>query len=53
MTLTINTNMSSLIVQSNLNAATNMLNRSIERMTTGFKINHASDNAAGYTIKFS
>ena len=50
MTLTINTNMSSLIVQSNLNAATNMLNRSIERMTTGFKINHASDNAAGYSI---
>ena len=42
--------MSSLIVQSNLNAATNMLNRSIERMTTGFKINHASDNAAGYSI---
>ncbi len=50
MALTINTNMSSLIVQSNLNAATNMLNRSIERMTTGFKINHASDNAAGYSI---
>lgn len=50
MTLTINTNMSSLIVQSNLNAATTMLNRSIERMTTGFKINHAADNAAGYSI---
>lgn len=42
--------MSSLIVQSNLNAATTMLNRSIERMTTGFKINHAADNAAGYSI---
>lgn len=50
MALTINTNISSLIVQSNLNAATNMLNKSIERMTTGFKINRAADNAAGYSI---
>lgn len=50
MALTINTNISSLIVQRNLDAATSMLNRSIERMSTGFKINHASDNAAGYSI---
>ena len=50
MALTINTNLSSLIVQSNLNSATNMLNQSIERMTTGYKINHAKDNAAGYSI---
>ena len=50
MALTINTNMSSLIVQKNLNAATSMLNKSIERMTTGYKINHAADNAAGYSI---
>lgn len=50
MALVINTNMSSLIVQKNLNAATTMLNRSIERMTTGYKINHAADNAAGYSI---
>jgi len=42
--------MESLIVQDNLNAATKMLNRAIERMTTGFKINHAADNAAGYSI---
>ena len=50
MALTINTNVSSLIAQRNLNTATNVLNTSIERMTTGYKINHASDNAAGYSI---
>ena len=50
MALTINTNISSLIAQRNLNSATNALNTSIERMTTGFKINSASDNAAGYSI---
>lgn len=50
MALTINTNMSSLIAQANLANATNSLNTAIERMTTGYKINHASDNAAGYSI---
>ena len=48
--LTINTNLSSLIVQSNLKASTLGLNQAIERMTTGFKINGAKDNAAGYSI---
>ena len=46
----INTNLSSLIVQSNLKSSTKGLNQAIERMTTGFKINHAKDNAAGYSI---
>ena len=50
MALTINTNLSSMIVQSNLSKATFSLNNAIERMTTGYKINHASDNAAGYSI---
>ena len=50
MALTINTNLSSMIVQSNLSKATTSLNQAIERMTTGYKINHASDNAAGYSI---
>ena len=50
MALTINTNLSSMIVQQNLAKSTNQLNSAIERMTTGFKINHASDNAAGYSI---
>ena len=50
MALTINTNVSSMIVQSNLQKSTNQLNQAIERMTTGYKINHAKDNAAGYSI---
>ena len=51
--LTINTNLSSLIVQSNLKISTNGLNDAIERMTTGFKLNHAKDNAANYSISTS
>ena len=50
MALTINTNMSSIIAQGNLAKATSSLNLAIERMTTGYKINHAGDNAAGYSI---
>jgi flagellin len=50
MALTINTNISSIVAQRNLNSATTMLNAAIERMSTGYKINHASDNAAGYSI---
>ena len=50
MALTINTNISSLVAQSNLAKATSSLNKAIERMTTGYKINSASDNAAGYSI---
>ena len=51
--LNINTNLSSLIVQSNLKTSTNQLNQAIERMTTGFKINHAKDNAANYSININ
>ena len=50
MALTINTNISSIIAQRSLNHATNSMNTSIERMTTGYKITHAKDNAAGYSI---
>ena len=50
MALTINTNISSLVAQRNLSNATGSLNQAIERMTTGYKINHAGDNAAGYSI---
>ena len=48
--ISINTNLGSLIVQSNLTKSTNALNTAIERMTTGFKINGAKDNAANYSI---
>ena len=50
MALTINTNLSSLIVQKNLSSATTSLNNAIERMSTGYKINHAKDDAAGFSI---
>jgi flagellin len=39
-----------MVVQSNLAKSTKQLNNAIERMTTGYKINKASDNAAGYSI---
>ena len=48
--LSINTNLGAFIVQSSLNVSTNGLNQAIERMSTGFKINHAKDNAANYSI---
>ena len=50
MALTINTNISSLITQKNLSSATLKMNKAMERMVSGFKINHAKDNAAGYSI---
>ena len=50
MAITINTNVSSMVVQSNLAKSTKQLNQAIERMTTGYKINKAADNAAGYSI---
>ena len=48
--LSIHTNLSSLIAQSSLSQSTNKLNQAIERMSTGYKINHAGDNAANYSI---
>ena len=48
--LSINTNLSSLIAQQSMSSATNKLNQAIERMTTGYKINGAKDNAANYSI---
>ena len=50
MSLTIKTNIASLIAQGSLTNSTNKLNQAIERMSTGSKINHASDNAANYLI---
>ena len=50
MALTVNTNIASLTVQRNLTAATTGMNNAIERMTTGYKINSAADDAAGITV---
>lgn len=48
--VSINTNISSLIAQNSLRNSTSKLNNTIEQMTTGYKINHAKDNAANYSI---
>lgn len=47
MSIVVNTNMSSLLIQSNLTNATNAQDQAMLRMSTGLKINSASDDAAG------
>ena len=50
MALVVNTNVTSNIVQKNLSAANKAVNNSIERLSTGYKINRAADDAAGLAI---
>ena len=50
MSLTINTNLSSLMVQLSLKKSTLDLNRALEQMTTGYRINSAKNDAAGYAV---
>lgn len=48
--ISLRTNLTSLMVQRNLSAATKGLNTAIEQMTTGYKLNHAKDNPANYAM---
>ncbi|WP_461537421.1 flagellin N-terminal helical domain-containing protein, partial [Spongorhabdus nitratireducens] len=48
--LSINTNTSALMAQNNLNQTQNSLSASMERLSTGLRINSASDDAAGLQI---
>jgi len=48
--LNINTNLSSLIAQRSFKNSSILLNQAMESLTSGYKINHASDNAANYSI---
>ena len=48
--LSINTNLSNLIAQNSLKSVSSVLNQAAERLTTGYKINSAKDNAANYSI---
>ncbi|MBD0785015.1 flagellin [Vibrio sp. Y2-5] len=50
MAVTVNTNVSALVAQRHLNSATEMLNQSLERLSSGKKINSAKDDAAGLQI---
>ena len=49
-TITINTNLSSLTCQKYISDATKGMNTAMERLSTGFKINSARDDAAGYSV---
>lgn len=50
MSITVNTNVSSLTIQRSLGASSTSLSNSIEKMSTGYKINKAADDAAGLSI---
>ena len=50
MALVINTNVSSLIAQRNLSTNSRNLNKSLERLSSGYRINRAADDAAGLSI---
>ncbi|MCP3700142.1 MULTISPECIES: flagellin [Aliivibrio] len=50
MSINVNTNVSAMTAQRYLNSATNDLNSSMERLSSGFKINSAKDDAAGLQI---
>ncbi|KAB2825317.1 flagellin [Aliivibrio finisterrensis] len=50
MSITVNTNVSAMTAQRYLNNATDGVNKSMERLSSGFKINSAKDDAAGLQI---
>ncbi|VVN48943.1 flagellin [Pseudomonas fluorescens] len=50
MALTVNTNLASLTIQNNLNKASGNLQTSMQRLSSGLRINSAKDDAAGLQI---
>ena len=48
--ITINTNLASLVAQRNLSQATTGMNTAMERLTTGYRINSGKDDAAGSAV---
>lgn len=50
MALTVNTNLASLNVQNNLNKSSTALSTSMQRLSSGLRINSAKDDAAGLQI---
>lgn len=53
MSIVVNTNVSSILVQRSLTNSTNAIGKSLEKLSTGYKINRAADDAAGLTISES
>ena len=50
MALYVNTNIASLNAQRNLNSSTNALSTSLQRLSSGLRVNSAKDDAAGLAI---
>ena len=50
MSITVNTNMQALRIQGNLSKSTEKMNTAMERMSSGYKINSAKDDAAGMAV---
>lgn len=50
MSITVNTNMPSIIAQKSLYKSTNKMNTALQRLSTGLRINSAKDDAAGSAI---
>ena len=50
MSITVNTNLSSMIAQRSLYKATNKMNTALERLSTGARINSSKDDASGSAI---
>jgi len=50
MSVVINTNLSSVMVQRNLNKTTNEMNTYMKRLSTGLRINSSADDAAGLAL---
>lgn len=50
MSLFVNTNINSLIAQRSLNSANSSLQSAITRLSTGYRVNQAGDDAAGLCV---
>lgn len=50
MAMTVNTNLASVIAQKNLGKTTSALTKSVERLSSGLRINRAGDDAAGLAL---
>ncbi len=50
MALVVNTNLASLTAQRNLGINTNLLGKSLERLSSGLRVNRSADDAAGLSI---
>ena len=50
MGMSVNTNISAMNAYRNLSSTNNSMNKSLERLSSGFRINRAADDAAGLAI---